>query len=63
MKITIRAAVDEVSPNDEVDITFTNDDLNNLNFVDMRIGDKEYQVPVADLWYAAEVFDRIRNNL
>ena len=56
MKITIKAEND----NGEIDIIFTNEGLNNLNYVDMIIGKEEYQVSVENLWLVAEVFDRLK---
>ena len=44
----------------DTDMTISNDDLNNLNYVSLCIEDKEYLVPVDDLHSAVEVFNKIR---
>lgn len=59
MKITIKADVDGTKDYEQ-EITFTNEELNNHNFVEMITKDKTYMIPVEDLWLVAEVFDRLR---
>ena len=58
MKITIKADVDDKQY--EQDIIFSNDELNNPNFVEMTTKLGTYMIPVEDLWLVAEVFDRLR---
>jgi len=57
MKITIKAEGSEKT----VDVEFSDESVNDHNFVSMWVEEKEYLIPVEDLWYVAEVFDRIRS--
>ena len=39
-------------------ITFSNEQLSNLNFIDMVVGGKEYTVSIQDLLLVAKVFSQ-----
>ena len=56
MTLTFNVDTDEK----EEEIKFTNDDLDNDNFVSMVIGDKEYIISVDDLVVAGNAFNKIR---
>lgn len=58
MKIVIGA--DAAGEGEEIDITLSQDNLDNLNFVDMTIGDEEYTISVDDLFEAMLLFDERR---
>lgn len=56
MKITITTDTD----GGEKVIGFSNDNLDNFNFVDLTVGDREYTISVDDLVAIAETFRLIR---
>lgn len=58
MKIIIKA--DEDFIDDEVDAIFHNDYLDNYNFVELTIDDKNYTFSVEDLYRSVELFNNIR---
>lgn len=58
MKITIDANFDHLEEPQE--LMFTDDGLDNPNFVNVRIADQYFDVSVEDLFIAAQAFNNIR---
>jgi len=56
MKSIIKVHADQ----DDIDMTFENDELNNYNFVNLGIEGKWYLVGVEDLVMVAKMFDEFR---
>ena len=59
MKITLQA--DEESKPKSLDFILTNDNLENLNFIEILVEDKSYSVLVSDLFEAVKTFQRIKD--
>lgn len=59
MKIIIKVENDS---GDSKDLTLSNDELDNYNFVEFKIGDKVYDASVDDLFEAVLTFKRIKDN-
>ena len=60
MKMIIKVTPPENDKKEEMDITFSNEGINNENYVEMIIDKKDYLVPVEDLALVAKVFEEIR---
>lgn len=58
MTITIKVT-DENSEKD-IDLTLSNDDMNNANYVTLRVGEVLVDVPVQDLYQAMALFENMR---
>lgn len=59
MKVIIK--VDDEDSMEEVDATFTNEFLNNNNFVEMFVGEKSFTFSVEELYRVAKLFNEHRN--
>ena len=59
MKITLQA--DEESKSESLDFILTNDNLENLNFIEILVEDKSYSMLVSDLFEAVKTFQRIKD--
>ena len=57
MKITITID-DDINSN--IPMELNNENIENDNFVEMKIDDKEYVIPVEDMFHALKIFDEIR---
>ena len=58
MEVKIKA--DSDSSENPIDVFLTNDNLDNYNFVDCVVEDKEYTISVENLFRAVKVFEEIR---
>lgn len=58
MKITIKVE----GPEKEEEMVFTDESLDNPNFVEVIVGGKEYTASVYDLYDAVRVFDDRRDD-
>jgi len=58
MKITIKA--DNDSADDPIDLTITDEGLDNSNFIALEIRDQEWIINIDDLISALKAFDEIR---
>jgi hypothetical protein len=43
----------------KVEIIFTNDEMNNDNYIDIVIGDEEYTISIDDLYHISTLFMKV----